>query len=276
MLTRLRLGKEPAKVHEYLLRVNMCHEPVDDGGCRTLVLLDATGSMASVLSLTKQTIGTMFHRAFDVLGQGPVAGITIQIGVYRNYNVERAELAFQASEWHSSPEPLVDFLSGVEVGGGCGEEAVELGLRHANQEHAREPISQVIIIGDAPPQTRAQADSLRLKYYSAQFPTPTYFDAQRATLLAQDVELHAFYVPTQASSAHQSHVLVALVLLPAYSLRLLGPRTETEPLHRRHRAPQHSPAVPVVLRCCSMCCIVPTLPCAPSRLHLLVPSLSPQ
>jgi hypothetical protein len=197
ILKHLRRRSEPQRVHEYLLRVNTCHESVEDGGCRTLVLLDATGSMAGVLSLTKQTIGTMFQRAFDVLrGQG-VAGFALQIGVYRNYNVRRPEQAFEASEWESSPEPLFDFLHGIGVAGGKGREAIELGLRHANQEHAREPVSQVIVIGDAPPQSPAQADKLRRRYH---FPTPTYFDDERAALINEGIDLHAFYVPTQAST----------------------------------------------------------------------------
>ena len=34
-----------------------------------------------------------------------------------------------------------------------GNEAVEVGLWHALQEHNNEPISSVILIGDAPPNT---------------------------------------------------------------------------------------------------------------------------
>lgn len=35
-----------------------------------------------------------------------------------------------------------------------GEEAIEVGLWHALSEHKKEPISSIILIGDAPPNPR--------------------------------------------------------------------------------------------------------------------------
>ncbi len=89
--------------------------------------------------------------------------------------MDHEDLAFQATEWEASPEPLHDFLRQVGVGGGCGREAVELGLYHAAQEHARQPVSQVIIIGDAPAQSRAHANQNRAQspLTFSRFPNPT-------------------------------------------------------------------------------------------------------
>jgi len=36
------------------------------------------------------------------------------------------------------------------------EEAIEVALQYANLEHGRNPISQIILIGDAPPNTPPQ------------------------------------------------------------------------------------------------------------------------
>jgi len=42
-------------------------------------------------------------------------------------------------------------MSIINTDGGWDNEAIEIGLWHANKEHERKPITQVILIDDAPP-----------------------------------------------------------------------------------------------------------------------------
>jgi hypothetical protein len=199
-----QLQQQQQLVHEYLLTANTCHDATDEPACRTQVWLDATGSMAGLISLAKQTIGTVFKRTFDVLGQ-KTSGLSIQMGVYRNYSATDSgaipeDLLVETSPWESSPEPLFTFLHGVVASHGWGKEAVELGLYHALQEHARDPIRQVIIIGDAPPNTREEATLKRGRGPAVtRFPDPVYFDEQRAALLEAGVIIHAIYIDTHVS-----------------------------------------------------------------------------
>ncbi len=198
VLAALRQGDNPKLVLDYLLRSNSCRGAVDQGSCRTLVLLDATGSMSSLISLATQTIGEMFKRTFALLGN-EAAGVSMQLGVYRNFGCPD-HLLLQTTDWESSSEPLFKFLQGVRASYGNGyREGVELGLHHAVQQHSAEPISQVIIIGDAPPNTRAQSEGKRNKYPTSRFPNQLYFDDQRAALMEAGVVVHAFYTPTHAS-----------------------------------------------------------------------------
>jgi hypothetical protein len=80
----------------------------------------------------------------------------MQIAGYRNYNVEES-LLLEVSNWESKPEKMrQDFLNKLKVNGGLGLEAIEIGLAHANYELKNDngiPLSMVIIIGDAPPNT---------------------------------------------------------------------------------------------------------------------------
>jgi hypothetical protein len=54
---------------------------------KTVLGLDATGSMGAALKKTCEIIGTAFERAYQVLTSKKVkASIDIKIMVYRNYN----------------------------------------------------------------------------------------------------------------------------------------------------------------------------------------------
>jgi hypothetical protein len=45
-------------------------------------------------------------------------------------------------------------MNTIEVEGGWNNEAIEIALWHANKENAKENITQVILIGDPPPNTK--------------------------------------------------------------------------------------------------------------------------
>lgn len=112
------------------------------GKARILVLMDATGSMGNAMRAAKDTIGVMFDRATQILADFAGGGsdlFEMQFAVYRNYS-SGPDLLLEASEWRSNPQDLKDFLGRVNASGGQGNEAVEIGLWHAN---AQEDLKQV-------------------------------------------------------------------------------------------------------------------------------------
>jgi len=155
-LQHLRQG-DVAAVSRFLLHHNL---GTFASTSRTIVLMDATYSMSDLLEQTKLTVQDLFHRAEIVLEE---AGLDpkcfeLQCAVYRNYN---AEHVIQASSWENKAANLRDWINRIRVDGGMGPEAVECGLWHCNQEAEQRDIAQVILIGDAPPQSAAIVNKLR-------------------------------------------------------------------------------------------------------------------
>jgi len=83
--------------------------------------------------------------------------LQIKIGGYRNYLSLEKKLYQASPSWTSDTNALCHFLSRtLDIDGGEGNEAIEIGLWHANQEIINDngiPLSMIIIIGDAPPNT---------------------------------------------------------------------------------------------------------------------------
>jgi len=132
---------------------------------RTIVLMDATGSMGGLLQKAKNTVGTMFERASEILVKNKIGGNSFQLQfvVYRDYDC--LEEILQASPWTTNPEELRSFMTNVDAKGGADrEEAIEIGLWHANMEATKMPLSQVILIADAPAKTPAQIAAYRNSY----------------------------------------------------------------------------------------------------------------
>ena len=83
-----------------------------------------------------------------------------------------------------------------------GNEAIEIGLWHANQE---KDLSQVVLVGDAPPNTREEVLSKRSNYHfwkNSRFPE-TYYINELETLKAKNIPVHAFYVAENAKTSFQ-------------------------------------------------------------------------
>jgi hypothetical protein len=128
---------------------------------KIICLMDATNSMHHLLQKTKNTLETMFHRASSILAENSIAeGFEMQIVVFRNYNSSK-ELLLEASTWESKPENLYRFMKKIKCCGGAGNEAIEIGFWHVNREIEKHKISQVILIGDAPPNTPEEVKILR-------------------------------------------------------------------------------------------------------------------
>ncbi|CAF1620646.1 unnamed protein product, partial [Didymodactylos carnosus] len=109
---------------------------------RTVCLMDATVSMSHLLHKCKNTVDIMFERASEILNDHKMKSdsVQIQFAVYRNYNSSHDKL-LQSSPWESKPNNLRSFMNTTDVDGGWQNEAIEIGLWHANKENERETIT---------------------------------------------------------------------------------------------------------------------------------------
>ena len=178
----------------------------------TLCLIDATGSMGNVIEKTKTTVASMFERVHQVLKAENVASadFQLQFAVYRNYGEGTGPL-LEHSPWGSEPNDLRAFVSQISCRGGQGNEAVEIGLFHANRVHRQledangEQLNQVILIGDMPPNTPEEVTAKRAPWTSY-WPQSDYAEATHAAielkkLKENDIPVHAFYVHPNAKAA---------------------------------------------------------------------------
>jgi hypothetical protein len=149
----------------------------------------------------------MFERASEVLKDHSInsESFQIQFVVYRNYN-SKADTILQASPWESKPDNLRTFINNIEVEGGWRNEAIEIGLWYANKEYEREPITQVILIGDAPPNTKDEVGSKRSHFgedywKNTKFANATYYEDELAKLISNNIPVHGFFVHAQAENS---------------------------------------------------------------------------
>ena len=206
-LANLNAGKIDA-VRAFLADENKGAE--DHVDSRTICLMDATGSMTHLLHKCKTTVDIMVHRASEILKEYGIGtnSFQIQFVVYRNYN-SKEEKILQSSAWETRPDNLRAFMNTIEVEGGWSNEAIEVGLWHANKENEREPITQVILIGDAPPNSQSEVKKKRENFGEAywkgtKFAQATYYEDEVAQLRANRIPIHAFYVEKKAESVFRS------------------------------------------------------------------------
>ena len=169
---------------------------------RTLLLMDATGSMAPLLSAAKDTVCTMFQRTSDILKEKglPTDVFQMQFVVYRDYDCKDELL--QSSSWETKPNNLRSFIENMEAkGGGDYAEAIEIGLWYAvDQSKMLGDISQVILIGDAPAKEKEAISKDRRKfggesYWSkTKYGTETYYKDEVRNLQEKKIPVHAYYL----------------------------------------------------------------------------------
>ena len=202
-LSNLR-SKKNDEIKKFLIEEN--RGAIETTKSRTVCLMDATISMTNLLHKCKTTVDTMFKRASEILtdyGMDPQS-FQLQFVVYRNYNSTHDKL-LQSSPWETEPDNLRSFMSKINVEGGWINEAIEIGLWYANKEHKREPITQVILIGDAPPnnldEVKMKRDQFGKKYWKeTRFREPTYYATELDKLIENGIPVHAFYVETRAKN----------------------------------------------------------------------------
>ncbi|CAF0934036.1 unnamed protein product [Adineta steineri] len=170
---------------------------------RSVLLMDATGSMSSLLSAAKETVCTMFERASTVLSKNglPDDAFQMQFVVYRDYDC-KADGILQSSSWETKPSKLRDFMATITArGGGDYEEAIEIGLSHAvEQSEQSDGLSQVILIADAPTKDVSainrdrQTNGGEAYWSKTKYKTPTHYLTELQKLKAKNIPIHAFYL----------------------------------------------------------------------------------
>ena len=194
------------KIREFLLEQNKGFDMTSTSS-KTICLMDATGSMAGLLQKSKNTVATMFQRAKVILQkEGLSDGFELQFACFRNYDCRVGDLLV-ASEWESNADNLRHFMHCIEAGGGTHwEEAVEVALFHANQESEKQEISQVILIGDAAPNTKSQVTQGRSRFgesywANTRFNQPTYYEEEVKIFSEKNIPVHCYYVSEAAESS---------------------------------------------------------------------------
>ncbi len=188
------------KVKEFLLKQN--RERSAQEMAPTVLMLDATGSMSSVFSAVKSTIGDMFSETRRILEEKgfDVTKFSMQIMVYRNYNASKI---YETSPAETDPEALKEFLKPLEMSGGSGDtEAMEVTFGNLNKQIERDKASQkpipkqVILIGDVAPNTRAE--TIDRSRGHAEF----YFDEEIAKFKAHAIPVFTFYTNSRAVNTY--------------------------------------------------------------------------
>jgi hypothetical protein len=202
--TKSLLDQDKTAVQKFLKAKNK--GPEENIQARTLCLMDATGSMSSLLQKAKNTVGIMFERATSILAQnGQVQEcFELQFAVYRNYSND-SNTILEYSPWESKSENLRKFMDKIGPKGGMGNEAIEIGLWHANQELKNDSFQQIILIGDAPANMEAEVTQKRQRlgetfWRTTKFDVPTHYEKEVAELKNRGVRINAFYVDSCAKT----------------------------------------------------------------------------
>lgn len=197
---------DTAYVKRYLVQNNKGAE-AERVRSRTIVLMDATGSMTNLLHKAKSCVEEMFRRIHDILASNSLADTSFQLQfvVYRNYS-SQAEKILEASPWETKPENLRTFMGKIKPSGGQGNEAVEIGLWFANQEAQKNQVSQVILIGDMPPNTPTEVKQRRAAvgesyWEGTKYAKMTTWEEEVKLLKQRNIPVHAFYVDEGAKNA---------------------------------------------------------------------------
>lgn len=154
---------------------------------RTICLSDATGSMSSVWNSAKTHITEMIKRIVEIGGAGKSELMWV---AYRDYS-DTALL--EQSPWSSNPTELQNFINKIQCeGGGDGPEAVEVGLRLANET---EGVTRVVLIGDAEPHLEGKGNMVA---YHKKVLETDYLE-QAHELAAKNVPVFCFYMEDDAN-----------------------------------------------------------------------------
>lgn len=160
--------------------------------------------MGATLDKSVSCVGTMMQRAVSVLKEQnlPEDSFLLQFALYRNYNSE-PQYILESSQWECDPAPLRQFLLEKAVcRGGWVNEAVEVGLAHARTEFETDGLDQVILIGDAAPNTEQEVERKRKHtkqdFTGTKFETPTNTEAELEFFKAHGIPIHTYYLDPRA------------------------------------------------------------------------------
>ncbi len=132
--------------------------------------------------------------------------ILMKIAGYRNYSSLEDKILQAYPEWTSNPNNLTNFLNDTLIPqGGQGNEAIEIALQFANKEIRNNngvPVSMIIIIGDAIPntvedvKTKREGANKNPNYWeeTKEYKIATHWKTEIESIKAADVPVHSFYV----------------------------------------------------------------------------------
>lgn len=209
-------GNNQREVLSDLLKKNKGLELIEDPDriSRTLILMDATGSMSGLLSNAKSVVLKVFERVHKVQADlNMKKPFEFQFAAYRNYDAPPDKL-LEFSEWKSDANYFQRYLSGIEADYGLGNEAIEIGFYHANNENKKQPISQIILIGDMPPNSPGEVVSKRQRYHGGEpfwgskFPV-TNHEKELRQITAAKIPVHAFFIDECAREGFEAISRVA-------------------------------------------------------------------
>lgn len=165
-----------------------CTKPLQRA--RMICLSDATFSMNKIWRQTQSRINEMCERIQEVGGEA----FEFMWVAYRDYSDANV---IERSTWTSNPNVLQKFVNGIECqGGGDDEEAVERALLEARCEHDRQPISRVVLIGDAPPHKELKGQKVEFHNHTLQ----TDYMTEAHELGARNVPVFCFRVGSSGSA----------------------------------------------------------------------------
>jgi superfamily II DNA/RNA helicase len=201
------MEKDDKKAIETFLKNENLGPAVTVNECRTLILMDATGSMSSLLEKAKTTVFQMFERTAGILKENKLNAncFSLQFAVYRNYNSKENEI-LEHSPWETKPTNLWAFMKKIDVDGGWGNEALEIGLFHANNEASTQfGISQIILIGDAPANSDDEIvfkkNDFGKKYWKkSKFDKAGNYVQEMHKLRDRGIKIHGYYVDQMAQT----------------------------------------------------------------------------
>jgi len=171
---------------------------------KTICLMDATVSMGELLLKAKNTVAEMFRRAKIILKENGKSedAFQIQFVVYRNYCCSE-NFILENSSWTSKAIELIKFMQDINPRGGWGNEAIEIGFYHVNEELKKNEIDQILLIGDAAPNTKddvkyKRGSSLK-KWDNSKYPN-TYWEDELKNIISKKVVVNSFYLNSNAKS----------------------------------------------------------------------------
>ncbi|CAL6043161.1 Helicase-related_protein [Hexamita inflata] len=193
-------------VNDFLVSVNKTYSNLESQS-KTLIIMDATGSMSGLIDKTKNTIKIMFTNAYAVLQENNFKeSFDVMFAAYRNYS-SGSEYILQSSPWEAQPDHLKKFIDTIYSRDGEGNEAIEIGLSHAVSQ-IENGLKQVILIGDMPPNTKEEVRLKRARlgeeYWSTtKYAYPTNYEDQLEILKENNIPVHALYVDNPAQQKFQ-------------------------------------------------------------------------
>jgi hypothetical protein len=164
--------------------------------------------MSALLGQACSSVGQVFEFTRDILGMKgiPPESFEIQFVAYRNYNCDETML-LESSGWEKDPINLRRFLDKVKPACGLGNEAIEVGLQYINTEAESNSVSQIILMGDMPPNDRGEVAAKRRTYSGGEsywsktkFSQATFYETELKELKEKGVNLHAYYLTDYAKS----------------------------------------------------------------------------